>query len=76
MTEASLLFVLVGIALFSGPIGSGSLTLLGSVIRQEYRPMLSALAVVSILMLFAAGAIYLLEREGQPETFGDLPSYL
>jgi voltage-gated potassium channel len=53
-----------------------SLTLLGSVIRQEYRPMLSALAVISILMLFAAGAIYLLEREGQPETFGDLPSSL
>ena len=28
------------------------------------------------LMLFAAAGIYLLEREGQPETFGDLPSSL
>jgi voltage-gated potassium channel len=51
-----------------------SLALLGSVIKQEYRPMLSALAVIAILMLFAAAGIYLLEREGQPETFGDLPS--
>ena len=53
-----------------------SLALLGSVIKQEYRPMLSALAVIAILMLFAAAGIYLLEREGQPETFGDLPSAL
>ncbi len=53
-----------------------SLALLGSVIKQEYRPMMSALAVIVILMLFAASGIYLLEREGQPETFGDLPSAL
>jgi voltage-gated potassium channel len=53
-----------------------SLALLGSVIKQEYRPMLSALAVIAIMMLFAAAGIYLLEREGQPETFGDLPSAL
>jgi len=53
-----------------------SLALLGSVLKQEYRPMLSALSVIAILMLFAAGGIYLLEREGQPETFGDLPSAL
>lgn len=53
-----------------------SLALLGSVIKQEYRPMVSALSVIAILMLFAAGGIYLLERESQPETFGDLPSAL
>ncbi len=53
-----------------------SLALLGSVIKQEYRPMLSALAVIAIMMLFAAAGIYLLECEGQPETFGDLPSAL
>ncbi|MCU7917213.1 MAG: potassium channel family protein [Candidatus Thiodiazotropha sp. (ex Epidulcina cf. delphinae)] len=53
-----------------------SLALLGSVIKQEYRPMLSALSVIIILMLFAAGGIYLLEREGQPEAFGDLPPSL
>jgi len=53
-----------------------SLALLGSVIRQEYRPMVSALSVIAILMLFAAGGIYLLERDSQPETFGDLPSAL
>jgi voltage-gated potassium channel len=53
-----------------------SLALLGSVIKQEYRPMLSALAIIAILMLFAAAGIYLLEREGQPEAFGDLPSAL
>ena len=38
--------------------------------------MLSALAVIAVLMLFAAAGIYLLERGGQPETFGDLPSAL
>lgn len=53
-----------------------SLALLGSVIKQEYRPMLSALAIIVILMLFAAAGIYLLERDGQPESFGDLPSAL
>jgi len=53
-----------------------SLSLLASVLKQEYRPMLAALAVIAIMMLFAAGGIYLLERETQPETFGDLPSAL
>ncbi|MCG7983212.1 MAG: ion transporter [Candidatus Thiodiazotropha lotti] len=53
-----------------------SLALLGNVIRQEYRPMLSALTVILILMLIASGGIYLLERESQPDTFGDLPSAL
>lgn len=38
--------------------------------------MLSALSVILILMLLAAGGIYLLEREGQPEVFGDIPSAL
>ena len=53
-----------------------SLHLLGSVIRQEFRPMLLAFSVIGILMLLAAAGIYLLEREGQPDTFGDLPSAL
>ncbi|MFC1748007.1 ion transporter [Pseudomonadota bacterium] len=53
-----------------------SLSLLAVVLKQEYRPMLSALSVILILMLLAAGGIYLLEREGQPEVFGDIPSAL
>ena len=53
-----------------------SLSLLASVLKQEYRPMLSALSVILVLMLLAGGGIYLLEREGQPETFGDIPSAL
>ena len=53
-----------------------SLSLLGSVIKQEYRPMLSALAVIAILILFVAAGIFLLERQAQPEAFGDLPSAL
>lgn len=53
-----------------------SLSLLGSVIKQEFRPMLAASAVIAILMLFATSGIYLLERESQPESFGDLPSSL
>ena len=53
-----------------------SLSLLASVLKQEYRPMFSALSVILILMLLAGSGIYLLEREGQPETFGDIPSAL
>ncbi len=53
-----------------------SLRLLGSVIQQEFRPMLSAFAVILVLMLFSAAGIHLLEHEGQPDTFGDLPSSL
>ncbi len=53
-----------------------SLALLESVIKQEFRPILSALMVIFVLMFFVAGGIYLLERESQPESFGDMPSAL
>ena len=53
-----------------------SLALLESVLKQEFRPILSALMVIFILMFFVAGGIYLLERESQPDSFGDMPSAL
>ncbi len=52
------------------------LSLLGAVLKEELRPMLAAFSVSAVLMLFAASGIYLLEREVQPDTFGDLPSAL
>jgi len=52
------------------------LSLLGAVLREELRPMLAAFSVSAVLMLFAASGIYLLERDVQPDTFGDLPSAL
>lgn len=52
------------------------LSLLGAVLKEELRPMLAAFSVSAVMMLFAASGIYLLEREAQPDTFGDLPSAL
>ncbi|MGB0847484.1 MAG: ion transporter [Thiolinea sp.] len=53
-----------------------SMTILISVISQETKPMLSALVMIMVLMLFSASGIYWLEKDIQPETFGNLPSAL
>lgn len=53
-----------------------SMSLLTSVIQQEAKPMLSALVMILILMLFSASGIHWLEKDIQPETFGNLPSSL
>ena len=45
-------------------------------VRQELRFMLAAFSVSMVLLLFAASGVYLLEREVQADTFGDLPSAL
>lgn len=53
-----------------------SMTLLTAVIKQELKPMLSALVMILVLMLFSASGIYWLEKDVQPETFGNLPAAL
>lgn len=53
-----------------------SMSLLTSVMKQEVKPMLSALVMILVLMLFSASGIYWLEKDIQPETFGNLPSSL
>ena len=53
-----------------------SMTLLINVMTEEAKPMLSALVMIMVLMLFAASGIYWLEKDIQPDTFGNLPSAL
>lgn len=53
-----------------------SMTILLSVMSQETKPMVSALVMIMVLMLFAASGIYWLEKDIQPDTFGDMPSAL
>ena len=53
-----------------------SMSLLTSVMKQELKPMLSALVMILVLMLFSASGIYWLEKDIQPETFGSLPDSL
>jgi voltage-gated potassium channel len=52
------------------------MTLLINVIRQEAKPMLSALVMILILMLFSASGIYWLEKDIQPDVFGSMPAAL
>jgi len=53
-----------------------SMSLLTSVMKQEIKPMLSALVMILVLMLFSASGIYWLEKDVQPDTFGNLPDSL
>ena len=52
---------------------SPALQTLGRVIADEYRALLGALLVIMVLLLFAATAMYFLEREAQPDKFGSIP---
>ncbi|MBK5197551.1 MAG: ion transporter [Methyloceanibacter sp.] len=53
---------------------SPALQTLGRVIADEYRALLGALLVIMVLLLFASTAMYLLEREAQPDKFGSIPA--
>jgi voltage-gated potassium channel len=50
-----------------------SLGLVAAVFRNEARPLLGALMAMSVLLVIAAGCIYLLERDAQPEVFTSIP---
>jgi voltage-gated potassium channel len=50
-----------------------SLGLVAAVFRNESRPLLGALMAMGVLLVIAAGCIYLLERDAQPEVFTSIP---
>ncbi len=50
--------------------------LIGRVLHNERGALLSVLAAFAIVLLLAGTAEYLLERGGQPQTFGSLPAAL
>ncbi len=47
---------------------------LGTVLRNESRTLLSALFIMFILVVLAASGIYLVEKDNQPDVFGSIPS--
>lgn len=52
---------------------SHSLDMLITVFRREYSSMISATFIMVVVILFAAGGIYYLEHDIQPEHFGSIP---
>ena len=53
-----------------------ALRLLANVMRNESRPLLSAMLTLVVLLVLASGAMYLLEHEAQPELFSSIPNTL
>lgn len=49
------------------------LEVLGTVIRNEGKTLLSAIFVMIVLVIFASAGIYVVERDAQPEVFGNIP---
>lgn len=52
------------------------LGLILTVIHNESRPLLAGFAMLGILLVLASGAMYLIEREAQPQLFSSIPSAL
>lgn len=50
------------------------LGVLGTVLRNESKVLLSAIFVMVILVVLSASGIYVVERNTQPEVFGSIPS--
>ena len=67
--DVAALFVLLKLARYSPALG-----LLGTVIRNERKPLTAALVSVFILMVLAAGIVYLIERDAQPKAFSSVPA--
>ena len=67
--DVAALFVLLKLARYNPALG-----LLGTVIRNERKPLMAALVSVFILLVLAAGIVYLLERDAQPKTFSSVPA--
>ena len=53
---------------------SPALQTLGAVIRSEWQALVSAVTIMFSLVLIAATGIYFIERNVQPEVFGNVPS--
>ncbi len=57
------------------PISPG-LSLLGRVLALEAKPLASVMVIFLVILFLAAVALHVLEREAQPDKFGDLPGAL
>jgi voltage-gated potassium channel len=53
---------------------SGAMRVLLEVLHNERRAFGAALAILLMIMTFAASGIYLVEHEAQPEAFGSIPA--
>lgn len=53
---------------------SAALSLVGSVLYTERRPLGAAGMVMLVLLVFASSFVYLAERTAQPEAFGSIPA--
>ena len=53
---------------------SAALSLVGSVLYTERRPLGAAGMVMLVLLVFASSFVYLAERNAQPEAFGSIPA--
>jgi voltage-gated potassium channel len=53
-----------------------ALRLLANVMRNESRPLLSAMLTLIVLLVLASGAMYLLEHGAQPDQFSSIPHTL
>jgi len=53
-----------------------ALSLIGTVVAREARSLLAAIAAMCIMLVIAATAMYLLERDVQPEIFQSIPHSL
>ena len=49
------------------------LEVLGTVLRNEARTLISAIAVMIILVILSSAGIYAIERADQPDAFGSIP---
>ena len=67
--DVAALFVLLKLARYNPALG-----LLGTVIRNERKPLMAAFVSVFILMVLAAGVVYLIERDAQPKAFSSVPA--
>lgn len=52
---------------------SASMDLLLTVLRKEIGTVLSAMFIMMIIIVLAASGIHMIERDAQPETFGNIP---
>ncbi len=53
-----------------------ALELVGSVVRNEKRPLIAALSTLTLLLTINSTCMYLLERNAQPEIFKSIPHTL
>lgn len=71
--DARLLRVVRLMRLFKLTRHSASMDLLLTVLRKEFGTVLSAMFIMVIIIVLAASGIYLIERDVQPESFGNIP---